>query len=150
MYAQFAHRPPPPEINPLELLPVLIEERRPGVVGAEGSPVLCAPAFLVIDPNLGDAFAKGVENGYGHVHPALRALDPVSVLPAILGVCRIIQQHEHVAPRDLIHIAQPGEVVGLMNGNYHISPSLATGWCTLGLMKCCWHQAMVRWSPSSN
>ncbi len=57
----------------------------------------------------------------GQPLPAVRRFDPVAVLPFILLVLNRAQQHKDIGPVDLIEIAEPWQILRLMNGENHLS-----------------------------
>src|SRR5262249_46380941 len=141
---------PLPSVSSFKMRLIAIEKWRPGVVGPQGRPVLCAPALLIIDVDFANRLAIRVEDGHGEVHPALSALYLVSVLPAILRVRGIVQQHKYVTTRDLVHVAQPGKVVRLVDCDDHACPVLTMRWWCGRAKPLPRHQSTVRRRPSSN
>src|SRR6185436_16843066 len=54
-------------------------------------------------------------------------LDPVAILPAVLLVLHGVEEHEQVSARPFREVAEPGQIVRLVNGDFHrlASPAAA-------------------------
>ena len=51
--------------------------------------------------------------------PAHSGLDAIAVLPLVLLVLHVVQVAEHVGLQHLVKVAEPRQVLGLMDGNDH-------------------------------
>jgi len=101
--------------------------RRFPVIGQEGLLLLVPPAFPVVYPHLADQLREFIEHGDGEPLGTLGGLDPVAVLPLVFLELDVVQKHEDVGAVDLVEITEPGQVLGLMDGNDHgFAPVKAT------------------------
>ena len=76
-----------------------------------------APVYRAIDPDIADIFRKFKPNRNCQPLPALGCFDPIAVLPVVFLILNAVKVAENIRPADFIKIAQPGDVLGLMNGN---------------------------------
>jgi len=76
------------------------------------------PVYRLIDAHLLDPLGEAIGNWDGEPLPTISSFDPVAVLKFIFLVLDGVQQTKDIAPINLVKIAQPGEILGLMDG-YH-------------------------------
>ena len=82
------------------------------------------PVNGIVDLNFFNFLREAVRYRYGYPLPALRRLDAVAVLPFIFFILNIIQIAECIGFHYFIKIADPGQILRLMNGNDQFDFSL--------------------------
>jgi len=78
-----------------------------------------APFYGIVYGYLNHLLRKSVTNRHGNPLPALGGLQPVSVLPFVLFVLDIFQVAEGIGPVHFVKIAEPWQVLRLVNCNDH-------------------------------
>src|SRR5207302_8842654 len=91
------------------------------IMGLQRSLVRATPVGLVVDPDLVQALGRLVEDRRGQILPALRGPDAVAILPFVLLELNGVQEHKDIRAIQFIKIAQPGQILGLMNRDAHRS-----------------------------
>jgi hypothetical protein len=85
-------------------------------VSSQGLEVLALPVHRLIDADLVDPLRIMIGNWNGEPLPALSGLDSVAVLKLVLLILDRVEKAKGVATPEFVHIAQPGEELGLMDG----------------------------------
>jgi hypothetical protein len=78
------------------------------------------PFLFVIDFNFIDFLRITIANRYRYPLPVLRCLDTIAILPFVFLVLDIIQIAENIGLNHLMDITEPGKILRLVNGNYHL------------------------------
>src|SRR5207247_8473350 len=89
------------------------------VMSLQRSLVLATPVGLIVDPDLVQALGKLVEDWHSQILPALRRSDAIAILPFVLLKLNGVQEHKDVCTIQFIKIAQPGQILGLMDRDTH-------------------------------
>jgi hypothetical protein len=74
------------------------------------------PVHRLIDAHLQNPLGEAVSDGDGEPLPTISGFDPVAILKFVFFVLDGVQQTEDIAAIKLVKIAQPGEILGLMDG----------------------------------
>ena len=83
------------------------------------------PGRFPVDPDLIDLLGEPVGDGNGQPLPSAGGFNPVPVLPLVLFILYIVKIAENIRLGHLIIIAEPGKILGLMNGDDHGRPFVA-------------------------
>ncbi len=86
---------------------------------AKGLTVLARPVDAGVDFNQVDALREAIDNRDGQPLPSLVGPDAVPILPFVLLELDGVENDEHVRRVQLVHVAEPREVLRLMDGDPH-------------------------------
>ncbi len=89
------------------------------VIGQDRLPLFVLPSDIIINQYLIYQLGIPVPDRYGQPLPSLGRLYLVPVLPLIFLKLNIIQEYKDICPADLFEIAQPGQILGLVNCDDH-------------------------------
>lgn len=114
-------------VNVLEVVGVIVEVRRSRVVELQGLPMVLPPAVFVgdlkrLDLEVLQSAAR--VDGYGEPGPAVLGSDSISIDEAVLLELYIVENDVDITDRDPVEVAEPGQVVGLVDGDDQSNPPL--------------------------
>ena len=117
MDIEFGNKLPFPGKSIFENITVGFKKGRAAVIGNQRLQVLFLPAGRMVDRDLVDFIRKMIAHRHCQPLPALSGFNSVSILPLAFFILDIIQIAEHICPIHLIKIPEPGQILGLVNGN---------------------------------